>query len=1859
MIADATIRIALEGTTVVSEGKKVTRSIKEIREENEKLGRSTDVATRGLSSLRRALVGLLSVGAVVAVLYSAAAAALEFGRNIAEVSTLLSGMDDMPRITAEAKAMAVEFGSLPTLQAKGFYQAISAGASDAAAAVKVMTMANKLAVGGVTDVKTAVDGLTTVLNAYGPKVRGAASVSDAMFVAMRAGKTTIAELSASIGTVAPLAAQAGVSFDQLMAATSALTKGGVTTNVVMTGLRAILAAVVKPSGEAAEMAKALGIEFNVAAIQGKGFAGFMEDVVAKTRGSSEAMATLFGGVEAVVPALALAGQAGKDFASILDQMQTKAGETERAFEKMANSPAFKLDQLKALKQTLLIELGDAVVQSAIPSAQNLKEAFDDPELRQSVRSLGTALGTALREAGEAAAFLVRNLEAVRDILLIILSIQAASYFAGLANGMKTLVIAGTNIGGVIQAMNAGFGKLVLLDLAGRFNAWGAAALGLPALIMGIGLAIDRMVTMGKRKMDELMASMTRLNVYRDVTAEAMEITRMAADARAKGLNVSDVQVSGDTVANIRESWSEVSAELARVRRERDKLAAEIENANPLQYWHKAAGKGRLLRLEEDIKAASALEERLAKALGVAVLMKQTFSSSQAEDSPNPPGLPDADKLKALRDFYAELEEMAIRRQQAQRLAAAELESPESARELARAFEEHNAVRARELELKAAGVKMSAEMRSAYLEEFRAERDAKEMRDRIIDQRERATETLTQYSALLARLSQMETTASGTTEEWAQAGADLGFGIERLKTLLTEIAPQLAAQLGLEKLLVEMNEKLAGAQGRVTVALNGYSAALDQQNRTLRNTVSEIDQRTAAVLAGAKAEAALNRELEIRAAIWDARPTAVAGESPQEFAARWRAAADEIRSAMERAFAAQDLAAIRDYVSEPFRQAAEQVQSFAVEAMDAWRTEGFDAVEDVAMRFLDTWIRALEEWLVRWIATMAKARMAQAALSASGGDSVAGNSGGGYWSSIAMTGSRWMSGASSATAAGGSSAYVMGGTSTTAGAAFGYLFLAAVALAIVYKGFIEKSTQWAEHSTRGASAGNSAKVASTVRNRVNQLIQEVQEIAKALDIPYERIGDVTLGKRGKTYYVKDAISGSIGRAFDSAEAAMEYARVRALQLAEYGDDVSQMVQAAIRGSRAMDTNQLRADIERARELENIGKPQTSIDIDAAMQQYRDRVAWIIDIYRTDLTAMAQALAQAGLGLTMSMQAIKDQISGRQKTPKEEEAERARMAAMFNASLAMLKAELQAKKIEIDARAASIRAIIAHGGALVGHAGVTVGVADVMLKASAGSLSILQAQLAALEAQSAAIDEMLRNLPGGFDLNDYDGDGIPNKEDKSPWGRQSGSGAGRSRKEERERLAEDLDRREASRRGDVAASLYDINARYEEEARLAKGNAELLARVNAQRQYEIDLLKKQTVKDARAFMNRGTARGGDLMTGLAGITDEAADLVQGLVALGEAGELAKWRVKALTKAIQEAAENQRQQMGMQAYRGILLDVYSLLGREEEMAQLRFELTVAELEIRYEELRIAAEIYNLQGINFDVLRGLIADVRAAGPDLFRNNRKEGELPHHYRDAGQAVASLANAAKRAAETFKGFVKDLVDSNREVLTNESTSSLGTGQRFAFALSEYERNREAARNGDPEAWRNLVELRSTLLEVGQQWFADGNGDFRFSAGYRDLLAMTVKDFAQLAIDPRAEKLTMDALVREQLDDGRAFRKETDQNLKQLREAVVWGALQVAGNVGNVYAGPGLNVTGNGVRPVAPVLTGLSDPATTQALQGIAVEQKAQSEIHKKVLAALQLLSQGRTADAQQALTLLGDMSQDLEDTRNALVRGAA
>jgi hypothetical protein len=157
---------------------------KALGEAEQKLGKFVGgIATKG------AAIGgaLAAAGGAVAVSGIQQFAAYEEKLN--EVMTLLpgAGAEVFDSLNENVKNFATEFGVLPEEVVPALYQALSAGVPQDNV-FEFLETAQQAAKGGVTDLETAVDGISSVVNAYGEDVISAAEASDLMFTAVRLGK---------------------------------------------------------------------------------------------------------------------------------------------------------------------------------------------------------------------------------------------------------------------------------------------------------------------------------------------------------------------------------------------------------------------------------------------------------------------------------------------------------------------------------------------------------------------------------------------------------------------------------------------------------------------------------------------------------------------------------------------------------------------------------------------------------------------------------------------------------------------------------------------------------------------------------------------------------------------------------------------------------------------------------------------------------------------------------------------------------------------------------------------------------------------------------------------------------------------------------------------------------------------------------------------------------------------------------------------------------------------------------------------------------------------------------------------------------------------------------------------------------------------------------------------------------------------------------------------------------------------------------------------------------------------------------------------------------------------------------------
>ena len=267
----------------------------------------------------------------------------DYEKAIQEVNTLYSGSGGLLDSTKEfIKLQALTYGGTATENAKAYYQIVSAGVTDQAKANKLLEASNKAAIAGVSDVVTAVDAITSVLNVYGDTGIDAAKASDILFGTIKAGKTNFDQLGAKIGLVIPIASAAGLSFQEVSAAIADLTTKGISTAESTTLLKAVLLSLLKPAEQSRKAAKALGLEWNTTALKARGLLGVLKDLSIATDGDEEKIAKLIPSAEGLGAIFALNKNNGEGFKNILHDLNTKTGVADEAFKKMGGTLDLKV-----------------------------------------------------------------------------------------------------------------------------------------------------------------------------------------------------------------------------------------------------------------------------------------------------------------------------------------------------------------------------------------------------------------------------------------------------------------------------------------------------------------------------------------------------------------------------------------------------------------------------------------------------------------------------------------------------------------------------------------------------------------------------------------------------------------------------------------------------------------------------------------------------------------------------------------------------------------------------------------------------------------------------------------------------------------------------------------------------------------------------------------------------------------------------------------------------------------------------------------------------------------------------------------------------------------------------------------------------------------------------------------------------------------------------------------------------------------------------------------------------------------------------------------------------------------------------
>ena len=331
--------------------------------------------------------------AVAGIGTAAAVSAVNFEDAMAKVSTITDTTEvPLDSLRSQILELSSQTGISANEIADNVYNAISAG-QKTGDAVNFVTKSTKLAKAGFADAGSALDVLTTILNAYGMEASEVTNVSDMLIQTQNLGKTTVAELSSSMGKVIPTANAYHVQLDQLCTGYAKMTANGVATAESTTYMNSMLNELGKSGTTVSDILKEK---------TGKSFAELMEngaslaDVLSILKDSADEQNLSFGDLwssaEAGKAGLILLGDSADDFNATLAQMRESTGAAESAFEKLQTNSSKINKAVNAVKNTFII-LGGVILDTFSPAINAVTISIQ--RLCEWVSSLPTGIQTVI------------------------------------------------------------------------------------------------------------------------------------------------------------------------------------------------------------------------------------------------------------------------------------------------------------------------------------------------------------------------------------------------------------------------------------------------------------------------------------------------------------------------------------------------------------------------------------------------------------------------------------------------------------------------------------------------------------------------------------------------------------------------------------------------------------------------------------------------------------------------------------------------------------------------------------------------------------------------------------------------------------------------------------------------------------------------------------------------------------------------------------------------------------------------------------------------------------------------------------------------------------------------------------------------------------------------------------------------------------------------------------------------------------------------------------------------------------------------------------------------------------------------
>ena len=414
------------------------------REAEQRMGtatRSTNTLSSAFRTLGVAISGALVLRKMVQFGTEGVRAFGSLEQSIAKASTLFGeAAVDTDNLKQKIRDLSNSSGLAADAIGEGLYNALSAGVqatTDMTASMTFMEGATKLARAGFTDMETASSATIKTLNAYNLGLEETERIQRILIQTQNKGIVVVDELGKYLARVTPVAAQFGVSFENVGAAIATMTAQGLPARIAISQLSALLTELGK---DGTEGAKALEVAAKEAGLATGNFSALMKSgmtlgevltVMEKSASKSgKSLINMFSSIEAGKASVMMTGESTQRMSEAFDSMSTDADVLGEAYAKVMDTLSSKTQIMSNKVMNLKGQVGEVLA----PSISTIVDKFGD-WVDRNQELIGQKMEEWAENLATAVGFVADNMDKLVFFAKGLVGLKIVTWLTGATTGM--------------------------------------------------------------------------------------------------------------------------------------------------------------------------------------------------------------------------------------------------------------------------------------------------------------------------------------------------------------------------------------------------------------------------------------------------------------------------------------------------------------------------------------------------------------------------------------------------------------------------------------------------------------------------------------------------------------------------------------------------------------------------------------------------------------------------------------------------------------------------------------------------------------------------------------------------------------------------------------------------------------------------------------------------------------------------------------------------------------------------------------------------------------------------------------------------------------------------------------------------------------------------------------------------------------------------------------------------------------------------------------------------------------------------------------------------------------------------------